>query len=154
MRISAHAAIDIPRPREAVFDFACAAETFERLFRPRGLVAGIQKIVMLEGAPLAAGARRQVTMSDGGALVEEVTAFERPLRHAYRWAGGLRAPAKFFVRAGEGDWRFSDAAGGTHIDWTYTFELTTPLAYPAAALLRLQFRAWMAQQLRAIAAAL
>ena len=34
------------------------------------------------------------------------------------------APAKFLVRAGQGDWTFSDQGRGTPIVWSYTFELS------------------------------
>jgi hypothetical protein len=125
-----------------------------KLFRPRGSIAGITKAEMINGAPLAAGARRRIELSDGAVIEEDVVAFDRPTRHTYRWNRGLRAPAKFLVHAGEGDWTFSDQDGGTRIDWTYTFELTTPVVYLAALVMRGQFQRWMDQQLCAIAAAL
>src|SRR5258705_2818027 len=120
MQMRTSTTIEIARPREAVFDFACACETYTKLFRPRGLVAGIAKAEMIDGAALGAGARRRIEMSDGAVLEEDVVAFHRPKRHTYRWKGGLAAPAKFLVRAGEGDWTFSDQRGGTRIDWNYT----------------------------------
>ncbi len=154
MRLTTSVSIDIARPREQVFDFACAAETYVKLFRPRGPVAGVVAAEMVDGAKLATGARRRMTLSDGAVLIEEVTAFDRPMRHAYRWSGGLRAPGKFLVRVGEGEWTFAARDGRTRIDWSYTFELTTPLVYPAAAFMLGQFRRWMEQQLSAIDAAL
>jgi len=154
MQIRTSATIDIAGPREAVFDFACACDTYMKLFRSRGSIAGVAKAEMIDGAPLAAGARRRIELSDGAVLEEDVLAFDRPNRHTYRWSRGLRTPAKFLVRSGEGDWTFSEHEGRTRIDWTYAFELTTPIVYPAVLIMRGQFRRWMAQQLQAIAVAL
>ena len=154
MQITSSATINIARPREAVFDFACACETYAKLFRPLGSIAGIAKAEMIDGAPLGAGARRRIELSDGAVVEEDVVAFERPTRHTYRWNRGLSVSAKYLVRAGEGDWTFRDRGRGTCIDWTYTFDLTTPVIHPAALVFRDQFQHWMDQQLRAIAAAL
>jgi Polyketide cyclase / dehydrase and lipid transport len=154
MRMRTSATIDIARPRDAVFDFACACETYVELFRPRGSVAGVAKAEMMGGVPLGAGARRRIELTDGAIVEEDVVAFDRPTRHTYRWNRGLRMPAKLLVRAGEGDWTFRDESGGTRIDWIYTFDLTTPVVYPLALVMRGQFQRWMEQQLRAIAKAL
>jgi hypothetical protein len=154
MRIKTSAAIEIARPREAVFDFACACETYVKLFRSRGPIAGITMAEMIDGATLGAGARRRIELSDGAVLEEHVVVFDRPTRHVYRWDRGLRAPGKFITRAGEADWTFSEQRGGTRIDWTYTFDLTTPLVYPAALVMRGQFGRWMEQQLHAISASM
>jgi hypothetical protein len=151
MQLRASATIEIARPREVVFDFSCACETYVKLFRPRGPIAGVAKAAMIDGAPLAAGARRRIELSDGAVLEEDVLAFDRPTRHTYRWDRGLRAPAKFLVRAGEGDWTFRDHGRGTLVVWSYTFELTTPVVYFAALIMRGQFQRWMEQQLYAIA---
>jgi hypothetical protein len=154
MRIATGTEIVVPGRREDVFDFACSCETFVKLFRAKGLVGGIVGAEMLDGAKPATGARRRISLDDGSVLVEDILRFERPTRHVYRWSSGLRGPAKLLVRYGEGDWTFSDRAEGTHIDWRYTFELTSPLAYPAGLVLRSAFRAWMQQQLHAIRDAL
>jgi uncharacterized protein YndB with AHSA1/START domain len=154
MRLATSATIEIAQPRERVFDFATATDTFAKIFRARGPVAAIVGAELLDGATLGTGARRRMTMGDGAVLIEEVIAFDRPSRHAYRWSGGLRAPGKFLVRTGEADWRFEARGERTRIDWGYTFELTTPLIYPAAAFMIGQFRKWMEQQLRAIDTAL
>jgi Polyketide cyclase / dehydrase and lipid transport len=153
MRLNTSATIDIAQPRDTVFDFACACETYVKLFRPRGSIAGVASAQILDGA-LRAGARRRMTLTDGAVIDEDVVAFDRPTRHTYRWTGGLRAPARFLVRGGEGDWTFVEHSGKTRIDWNYAFDLTTPLVYPAAILMLGQFRRWMEQQLGAISASL
>jgi len=97
MRLNTSATIDIAQPRDTVFDFACACETYVKLFRPRGSIAGVAAAQILDGA-LRAGARRRMTLTDGAVIDEDVVAFDRPTRHTYRWTGGLRAPARFLVR--------------------------------------------------------
>ena len=66
---------------------------------------------------------------------------------AYRWLKPPAFPFSLIVRHGEGDWHFSAANGGTRIDWEYTFELTSPLAWPLAAAVMLIFRRWMQRAL-------
>jgi hypothetical protein len=154
MRMTASATIEIAQPQETVFEFACACKTYEQLFRKRGSVAGVVKAEMIDGAPPAQGAWRRVELSDGTALEEELLCFDRPTRHTYRWSRGVRTPARLMIRAAEGDWKFGEHDGRTRIDWAYTFVLTTPLVYPAAAFMIGQFRRWMEQQLRAIDGAL
>jgi hypothetical protein len=154
MRISTSATIEVSRPREQVFDCACACATYEKLFKARGPIAGIVKAHMIDGASPATGTRRRIELSDGGVIEESVLAWDRPARHTYRWTRGLRGVGKLLVRSGEGDWIFRETAGGTRIEWGYTFELTTPVVYPAALIMVGQFRRWMEQQLRAIDASL
>jgi hypothetical protein len=108
----------------------------------------------MDGQPLRTGARRLIEMSDGAILMEDIVAYERPSRHRYRWTQGLRPPAKFLVSAGEAEWIFTERGASTRIDWSYTFDLTTPLVYPLALIMVSQFRGWMVQQLEAIAGAL
>ena len=154
MQLTTTARIDVGKPRDEVFDFACSCETYVKLFRPRGMIAGVIAAEMIDGMPLAAGARRRMTLSDGAVIDEDVVTFDRPNRHVYRWSRGLRGLGKLIVRSGEGDWTFTGREGGTRIDWRYTFVLTSPLMYPLGAILLGGFRAWMEQQLRAIERAL
>jgi len=154
MEISASATIEIARPREAVFDFACSNDTYERLFRKRGPVAGVVKATMADGAAPADGARRRIELSDGSVVDEIIVSWDRPARHTYRWSGGLKGLGGMLVRSGEADWTFREHGGKTSIDWVYRFVLTTPLVFPAVLVMRRQFRLWMEQQLRAIAAEL
>ena len=68
MNISTSTSILIPRPREEVFHFACANDTYERTLRPRGPIAGIDKAEMFEGQALAEGSWRRISMTDGSVL--------------------------------------------------------------------------------------
>jgi hypothetical protein len=63
-------------------------------------------------------------------------------------------PLALLVRQGTGDWSFAPEAGGTRLVWVYRFELTSPLAWPLAALVVGLFRRWMAKGLAALRAEL
>jgi hypothetical protein len=135
--------VDVDRPVDEVYDFAVAADNFPRLLRALGPIPGIALITMEDGRPLEDGAQRSVTMSDGSVVRELIVAAHRPSRHCYRWTEPPAAPFNLLVRPAEGDWRFHPTGRGTRIDWVYTFDLTTPLAAPLAALVLLLFRRWM-----------
>jgi uncharacterized protein YndB with AHSA1/START domain len=147
MRLSAHATVEIPRPAEAVFDFTTSCEGFPRFIGSFGPIPGIVRAEMLGAAAPKAGAERRIHMTDGSVVDEEVLAYDRPSRHRYRWLKPPAFPFSLIVRAGEGDWRFTPASGGTRIEWDYHFELTTPLAWPLAAALMFVFRRWMQRAL-------
>ena len=142
MRVTARAAIEIARPREAVFDAATDPANLPKIFRKVGPIPAVEAVEM-EG-PSAAGAQRRVKMSDRSVMGEEITELERPVAYRYRWLNPPAAPFSLLVRTGDSDWRFAAAGGGTHIDWEYTFELTTPLAWPLAQPVLWLFRRWMA----------
>jgi hypothetical protein len=154
MEITVSTSIVIPRPREEVFAFACRNDTFERNLRPRGLIAGIDKAEMFEGHALAEGSWRRISMTDGSVLEEVILDYTPPLKHRYRWTSGIKPPFSFLVRSGTGCWDFTEVGGGTRIDWSYVFELKSPLAYPFVLLIVPLFRGWLKQGLEAIRAEL
>jgi uncharacterized protein YndB with AHSA1/START domain len=141
----------IGAPTEKVFDFAVAAENLPRILTGFGPIPGIASIEMLDGAALATGARRRVRLSDGSEIFEEVTALDRPRRHSYRWLNAPAPPFSLLVRRAEADWMFTAAAQGTRVDWTYRFELTSPLAAVPAAVAMMLFKHWMQRGLERIA---
>jgi hypothetical protein len=147
MQIRVAAAVEVERPPGEVYDFAVAEASFPRLVHALGPIPGIVRVEMEGGRPLERGAHRRVTMSDGSEVLEEVLDAERPRRHRYRWLRPPAPPFNLLVRTGEGDWRFSPAGGGTRVDWTYTFDLTSPLVYPLAAAALALFRRWMQRAL-------
>ena len=154
MRLHARAEIHVPRPPATVFDFAVACETFPRVLHPLGPIPGIAKAEMIDAPAPRTGARRRITMTDKSVIDEELVAFERPVRHRYRWLDPPASAFSWLVRSGEADWSFEPAGDGTKIVWTYVFELTSPLAYPLAAPVVLLFRRWMLRGLTQIRAAL
>jgi uncharacterized protein YndB with AHSA1/START domain len=147
MEIRVAAAVRVRRPLEEVYDFAVAEASFPRIVHALGPIPGIARVEMLDGRVLERGARRRVTMTDGSEVLEEILDAERPRRHRYRWLDPPAAPFNLLVRSGEGDWRFAAADGGTRVEWTYTFDLTTPLVYPLAAAVLTLFRRWMQRAL-------
>ena len=150
MNISTSTSIVIPKPREEVFHFACANETFERNLHPRGLIAGVDKVEMFEGHALAEGSWRRVWMTDGTVLEEVILDYDPPVKHRYRWTGGVKPPFSLLIRSGTGCWDFSEVDGGTRIDWGYVFELKSPLAYPLALPIMPLFKSWLKQSLEAM----
>jgi uncharacterized protein YndB with AHSA1/START domain len=145
MRQKAQVSVEIARPREQVFDAATDNRKLPRLMKKVGPIPGVTSVEM-QGAtdqPMAAGSRRRVTMSDGSIIGEEITVLSRPEAYAYRWLDRPAAPFNLLVRGAASDWKFSSAGGGTRIDWVYTFELTSALAYPLAWVATRLFRRWM-----------
>lgn len=122
------------------------------LLRARGPFAGISKVEMHEGYTQATGAKRRIFMTDGTVLEEVILAYDPPVRHRYGWTGGAKFPFSLLVRSGTGNWDFTEEAGGTRIVWTYTFGLTSPLAYPLAIPIVRVFNGWLQQGLDAIRA--
>lgn len=154
MEVHAEASVVVHRPIDEVFDFAVAPESQPLLLRAAPPIPGVTGIEMLDGAVLETGARRRVLLSDGSTLREEVIALERPRRHAYRWLDPPASPLDWLVRAAIGDWVFSGDGARTRIEWTYSFTLTSPLAWPLATAVAWLFGRWMQQSLDRIPEAL
>jgi hypothetical protein len=154
VEILAEASVVVARAIDEVFDFAVAPASQPLVLRAAPPIPGVTGIEMLDGGVLETGARRRVTLSDGSTLREEVIALERPRRHAYRWVDPPASPLDWRVRAAQGDWQFSGDDARTRIDWTYTFTLTSPLAWPLASAVSWLFARWMQQSLDRIADAM
>jgi hypothetical protein len=154
VKLRARAEVHVPKPPEAVFDFATACETFPRILLPLGPVPGIAKAEMLGAGAPRAGARRRIGMTDGSTIDEEILAFDRPGLHRYRWLNRPAPPFSWLVRGGEAEWTFAPSQGGTRIVWTYAFELTTPLVAPLGAAVIAVFRRWMMRGLEGVRSAL
>lgn len=150
MQLKVHASHDVGAPPEKVFDFAVAAENLPRILQGFGPIPGIVAIELLDGAPLTVGSKRRVRMADKSEILEEVLALDRPRRHNYRWLNAPAPPFSLLVRRGEADWLFTASPHGTRIDWSYTFELTSPLAAPLAAVVLMLFKRWMQRGLERI----
>ena len=58
------------------------------------------------------------------------------------------------MRSAIGDWTFSGDESRTRVDWSYTFTLTSPLAWPLASAVAWLFQRWMQQSLERIASAM
>ena len=147
MRINTATSITVPQSRDRIFDASTSSEMLVRALLPYGPIAGVARSEMLDGRPLEQGARRRVTLTDGTVLVEDILEHDVPTRHRYKWTSGLKPPFAWLVNSGEGTFTFSDVEGGTQIEWTYTFELKSPLAYPLALPITGLFKRWQARGL-------
>ncbi|MEM7135976.1 MAG: SRPBCC family protein [Myxococcota bacterium] len=147
---STSASVFIPRPRHEVFVIATDSTNAARTLRARGPFAGVTRVELHEGHKHEAGARRRVMMTDDSVLEEVILEYDPPRRHRYGWEDGAKFPFSLLVRSGTGDWSFSDEKGGTRVVWTYTFGLTSPLAYPLAIPIAWLFKGWLQQGLDAV----
>ncbi|HSQ67210.1 MAG TPA: SRPBCC family protein [Polyangiaceae bacterium] len=149
MQTEARAQVEISATPEVVFDAGADYRNFTRFIHAYGPIPGIRSAVMLGGAAPGTGSHREIHLSDGSTIEEAVLAFERPARHRYRLVHPPAMPFRLIVGGGEGDWRFepSPHGPGTRVTWTYRLQLTTPLVWPMAMVLRALFGRWMQQAL-------
>jgi hypothetical protein len=112
-----------------------------------GPLPGVASAKMRDGGEPRVGALREIGLSDGTSVEEELLALERPTRHRYRWTRPPAPPLGWLVRNAEGDWRFSPSSRGTQIRWSYRFELAHFLAAPLAIPVLALFRIWMSRGL-------
>ncbi|ALN63965.1 hypothetical protein GLA29479_3103 [Lysobacter antibioticus] len=137
MRVSLLAERSISATPEAVFALALDPERFPALFEGYGPIPGLHRITPL--APPAVGSMRSLENEDGSRLMERITAFDPPRRHAYTLSG-FRGPLAWLAREGHADWTFAaesiersaNTPTSTRVLWRYDFELTNVLAWPFA----------------------
>jgi uncharacterized protein YndB with AHSA1/START domain len=151
MQIRAQAEVFIPRGTEAVFDFATARDTLARFLGPLPPIPGITAVEIEGDGVVRAGARRRAKMTDGTEVMEAILEHERPHRHRYRWLNQRPFPLSLIIRGAEALWAFETIGSGTRFVWTYTFDLTTPLAYPIGRLITLLFGKYMQKGLDRLA---
>lgn len=154
MHIEASARLDIAAPPQQLFDLTTDCRALPRFVRPSGPIPGVDRAEMLDNAAPAVGALRRVTLTDGTTVDEEIVALTRPSLHRYRWVQPPAPPFSLLVRSALATWSFQSlgAGDGTRLIWTYRFELSSPLALPAAYLLKLVFERWMRQSLAQVRA--
>ncbi|HMI91412.1 MAG TPA: SRPBCC family protein [Polyangiales bacterium] len=144
MHLDAKLELTVPYSPEQVFDLVGDHRNFPRTIAKTLLVPGVVRSEPLPGsAESGVGSRRRLNLTDGTTMDEEVTAFERPVEHSYRWLKPPPMPIALIVRSAQGSWRFAPDGQGTRIHWTYRFELSSPLALPLALPLVAAFRSWM-----------
>lgn len=120
----------IDAPPSAVFALSVDPARFPALFTGMGPIPALVSIT--PDAPSAVGSTRQLVSADKSRLTERIVAWEPPRLHGYLLSGFV-APLAWLVRAGTAQWQFAARDGGTFVQWTYDFELTTPLVWPLAA---------------------
>ena len=145
MKLSTRARVHLPRSPEQVIDVA--VRELHALLQKYGPIPGVDHIELLEGTTPVTGSRRRVTMTDGSVIKEEVLELTRPRRHNYRWLNRPKFPCSLIVKTAEADWIFTPESGGTTVEWTYTFTLTSPLVFLQARLAVALFKRWMQRAL-------
>ncbi|MGH8123588.1 MAG: SRPBCC family protein [Rudaea sp.] len=115
---------------EAVFALSLDPQRFPQVFTGFGPIPGLRRITLLD-SPAAVGGTRELEDNGGLLLSERITALDPPRLHAYTLCG-LHPPLAWLARAGHAQWTFAPVAAGTHVEWTYDFELTSPMALPLA----------------------
>ncbi len=142
--------VTVAQPIDVAFARSIDAASLPRFLLRYGPIPGAVRADELTGGP-AAGSRRRLEMTDGSIIEEEITALERPRRCAYHWLTRPRPPFGWLIRHAAAEWIFTDAGPArTRIHWSYTFELTSPVAVPLAAPILLVFRRWMTRALEAL----
>lgn len=148
MKILLHSERIIRAAPQAVYALSLDTSRFPTLFAGFGPIPGLRRITL--HAPAAVGATRDVEDLAGVVMRERIDALEAGRRHAYTLSG-LQPPLSWLVRTGAADWTFAPAGDGARVVWTYTFELTSPLAAPVAVpLLRIFMRGAMQRCLDAM----
>jgi hypothetical protein len=150
MQLHTVAKVSIPRPIERVFDFAVDGANFARIMQPLPPIPGVAGCELIDAPAPTPGVKRRVTMTDGSVVLEELLELARPERQRYRWLNAPAFPFSLLVRGAEARWTFAERLGQTAVEWHYTFELTSLLAYPAARLVVFAMRRWMAQALEGL----
>jgi hypothetical protein len=131
MDLSVSRTVELPQPLPAVWRAAATIENLPRTFGPVAPIPGVRAAEVQGGGDLAPGKVRLVHLTDGSTSREEILELQTEERHTYRLMD-LPPPFSWLVRHAVSDWRFAAAGTGARIDWTYTFTLTTPLAWPFA----------------------
>jgi ribosome-associated toxin RatA of RatAB toxin-antitoxin module len=131
--IQVRSGIQIEQPPEQVYDFVTSLEAPAKTFSGHGRIPGVMKTEVVNGGPLREGVIARVHSTDGAVMERLITVMDRPQRHEYKLATGFKKPIAFLIRSGRGEWTFQPMPDGkTQLEWTYTFELTSPLVYPLA----------------------
>lgn len=133
MQICASLVHEFSHAPARVFAEATSLEGLPKTFTGFGPIPGVLRAEVVGGGELKEGATRRVYNSDGSAIDEVIEALRAPERHAYRLVRGFKPPFNLLVREALSDWRFSPSAKGTRLEWSYTFTLTSPLAFPVTA---------------------
>lgn len=133
MRVSTQATVDMSGAPGAVFDHCTHLDAIGKTFRGYGPVPAVLRAEVEGGGAQEEGATRRVTSADGSTLRERILRFSRPTAHEYTLEN-IGRPLSFLVREGRSVWSFAPEDAGTRVTWTYTFELTSPLALGPAAL--------------------
>lgn len=126
-------------PVTRLFDEVVAEDVLPKVLRRYLLVPAVVGTEGLTGPWSTPGSQRRVRTSDGRALREEVTVWQRPHSFGYR-VEGFTGIMGHLVNHAVGHWTFSGDDSGSAFSWTYTFFARTRWAAPiVAAFIRLMW---------------
>jgi hypothetical protein len=144
MQLKVQTELEVPAEQGRVFDVIADQANLPKIFQRSGLIPGVARC---ETAPPDASGRprRQLVLTDGSAMQEEILLVERPTKYGYRWVNKPSALLSRILGTVETTWELTTTRGGshTHVCWTYYFELTALWAYPLVLVLLSQYRRWM-----------
>lgn len=147
--ITVGASAVIPADRLAVFTATTDHHNAAEVLGPVGPMPGVARATIAGSGTVESGAHRKVWTTGGARLDETIVVHRIGRRHVSRWRRGLHTPWSRLVRGGVGTLAYTDEPGGTRIDWTYRFELTSPLVCAIVApVVAGPFRWWMRAGLR------
>ena len=118
---------------------ACSRCRWPKVFRRRYLVLPpIKEVRDQSGDWARAGETRRLHTSDGGTMLETLTAVEPPTRFAYR-SPTITGPLKPLTQKIEGEFAFAPAGTGTMVTWRWRVHATfrVPRCWRCAALGRM-----------------
>jgi hypothetical protein len=129
MNIKTSVQITISADVERVFDYSIDCQNLQTLFTGYQSIPAILSATTTDGLPLHEGSMRIVDNSDGSALEEIITALQRPTVQAYKLIRGFQPPFVWLVHSASGKWLYNATNSGTHITWTFEFEMQHLLTY-------------------------
>ncbi|MET1058073.1 MAG: SRPBCC family protein [Nocardioides sp.] len=107
-----------PVPLEQAFD-AVLPMPLPDLFRHRyGPLPPIKAVTGFTDPWSEVGQARTIHLADGGTMVEELTAVDRPVRFAYR-ISDIAGAMKPLVGGIDGAWSFEAVGTGTRVTWSW-----------------------------------
>lgn len=115
------------------FNGASSTDGLPKIFPGKGPIPGVIDAAVVGGGPIATGKVRRVHTTDGAELDETYIQFEPPTAYAYEMTK-MKRPLSLLMTKATGSWKFSPEENGTRIHWTYSSELSNPIAAPLTAL--------------------
>jgi hypothetical protein len=113
--------------RQDVFDFVAAQDVLPKILTGYGFLPAVASTSAVSGPWNQPGSTRLVRLSDGNTLREGLTHYSRPDTFAYRVSDPSFA-LKHLMSEARGQFWITEADGGAHLRWTYTFRARSGLA--------------------------
>jgi Polyketide cyclase / dehydrase and lipid transport len=109
----------VPAPRDEAYDRVLSTPLPEIFHRRYALMPPIREVREAPDSWDTVGQSRRIVTTDGGTMLEELTAVERPQSWGYTLSE-VTGPLKPLVSTVDGLWTLEDAGTGCRIAWTWT----------------------------------